>query len=452
MVSSCLFKTYPYLLVYRWQILPVKETILNNALKNRISFTKSSSLQLSVIIVNFNVKYFLEQCLCSVVKAGKNIEMEIIVVDNRSTDNSRDFFKDRFETVKFIWNTENEGFSKANNTGLKQATGEYILFLNPDTILPEDCLQNCLAVFHQHNNIGAVGVHMIDGSGNFLKESKRGFPSPFTSFCKLAGLTALFPTSKIFARYYLGHLDQNKNHEVAVLAGAFMLVQKRVLDKTGGFDERFFMYGEDIDLSYRILQAGFKNFYFAGTSIMHFKGESTKRGSLHQLRQFYGAMSLFAKKHSGRMAGLYTLAIRVIIWIKTSFSGAGRSANRLSNTEKKSLHIRNCFVVGGNKEFDFVKSILQNNDKGLEVVGRVEPHASIGENSLANPEKLTMLIKEHKVRELIFCVNGLLSKDIIRLVQRLPAGIGCWYHFEGSYSIVGSRDKDSAGDYVAIDR
>lgn len=287
-------------------------------------------MQLSVIIVNYNVKYFLEQCLHSVQKACIGIDSEIIVADNNSTDGSREYLQDNFPTVKFIWNSDNIGFAKANNLALEKATGSFILFLNPDTILAEDSIEKCIQFFDQHKSAGAIGIRMIDGSGNFLKESKRAFPSPLTSLFKLSGLTMLFPKSKIFARYHLGHLPENENHEVDVLAGAFMMMPKRVLDETGNFDERFFMYGEDVDLSYRVQEAGYKNYYFAESTIIHFKGESTKRGSLNYVRLFYKAMSLFVKKHySGSKAGLFIFFIQTAIMIRAFFSALGNLLKKI---------------------------------------------------------------------------------------------------------------------------
>ena len=281
-------------------------------------------MQLSVIIVNYNVKYFLEQCLCSVIKAIQNIDAEIFVVDNNSTDGSKDFFKGRFSNVKFMWNTENIGFSKANNIALKHAAGRYILFLNPDTLLPEDCLERSISFLETHPEAGALGIKMLDGSGNFLKESKRAFPSPLTSFYKLSGLAKMFPHSKMFSKYYLGDLDEEQNHEVDVLAGAFMMVPKKIIDSVGSFDEDFFMYGEDIDLSYRIQKAGYKNLYFADSCIIHFKGESTKRGGLNYVRLFYKAMSIFARKHYGNRAVLFNLLIQVGILLRAFLSAIKR--------------------------------------------------------------------------------------------------------------------------------
>ena len=280
---------------------------------------------LSVIIVNYNVKYFLEYCLVSVVKAMKNIEGEIFVVDNNSSDGSKQFFCNKFPHINFTWNGGNEGFAKANNKALLKASGDYILFLNPDTIVAEDSLEKCIAFIKSKNNQIACGVKMIDGTGKFLKESKRAFPGPLTSLFKLSGLTALFPKSKIFSKYHLGFLDENSNHEVDVLAGAFMMVPKEIAKEVGGFDESFFMYGEDIDLSYRIQQAGFKNFYFAETSIIHFKGESTRKGSLNYVKMFYNAMSVFVKKHyGGAKAGLFNLLIQIAIFLRAALAAISR--------------------------------------------------------------------------------------------------------------------------------
>jgi O-antigen biosynthesis protein len=255
----------------------------------------------------------------------KNIDGEIFVIDNNSTDGSRTFFENKFPRVKFTWNTKNEGFAKANNIALQLASGDYILFLNPDTIVPEDCFEKCISFIQSKNNTIACGVKMIDGSGKFLKESKRAFPSPTTSLYKLSGLTRLFPKSTIFSKYHLGYLYENADHEVDVLAGAFMMIPKRILDAAGGFDESFFMYGEDIDLSYRIQKEGYKNFYFAESCIIHFKGESTKKGSLNYLKMFYKAMSVFAKKHYGETkAGLLNFFIQIAIFIRAGLSALAR--------------------------------------------------------------------------------------------------------------------------------
>ena len=254
-------------------------------------------MKITIIIVNYNAKLLLENCLNTVINACKNISSEIIVVDNASLDGSENYFKNKFNQVKFIWNKENIGFSKANNLALKQTNSDFTLFLNPDTLIPEDCLKKCIRFFEQHEDCGALGVKMFNENGEYLKESKRGLPGIATSFYKLTGLYKLFPQSKRFAKYYEGHLDKNKNNPVDVLSGAFMMLSKQALEKVSGFDEQFFMYGEDIDLSCRILQAGFKNYYFAETEIIHIKGASTNKKKASYTTYFYGSMKLFAKKY-----------------------------------------------------------------------------------------------------------------------------------------------------------
>ena len=263
-------------------------------------------MKLSVIIVNYNVRHFLEQALRSVRKAAEGLEVEVFVVDNNSVDGSVAMVRSQFPEVRLIANDHNPGFAKANNQAIRLARGEYILRLNPDTVVEEDTFRKCIAFMDAHPEAGALGVRMIDGAGKFLPESKRGFPSPWVAFCKTFGLARLFPRARLFNHYHLGYLDEHEVHEVEVLAGAFMFLRKRVLDEVGLLDEDFFMYGEDIDLSWRIVQAGYKNYYFPHTSIIHYKGESTKKGSLNYVRAFYQAMIIFARKHfEGRKARLF---------------------------------------------------------------------------------------------------------------------------------------------------
>ena len=251
-------------------------------------------MKLSIVIVNYNVRYFLEQTILSVYKSSVNFDYEIFVVDNNSSDDSLRMLEQKFPEVKVIANNENAGFSKANNQAIKLAKGEFVLLLNPDTIIQEDTLQKCIDKMEADAGIGGLGVKMVDGAGNFLPESKRGFPSPMAAFAKMSGLSKIFPASRTFGQYHLSFLDKNKSHEIDVLSGAFMLLRKSVLDKVGLLDEDYFMYGEDIDLSYCIKKAGFKNYYFSDTSIIHFKGESTKKGSLNYIRVFYNAMIIFS--------------------------------------------------------------------------------------------------------------------------------------------------------------
>lgn len=277
-----------------------------------------ANYQLSVIIVSYNVRHFLEQTLLSVLRASAGLDVEIIVVDNHSADDSVEMVRQQFgNCVRLVANTQNTGFSVANNQGIALARGRYALLLNPDTVLQEDCLQKTLDFMEAHPEAGAVGVRMLDGKGNFLPESKRGLPTPWVAFCKMVGLSTFFPHSRTFNHYYLGHLSADAIHRIEILSGAFMFIRREALDKAGWFDEAFFMYGEDIDLSYRLLQAGYHNYYLPHTRIIHYKGESTKRGSLNYVRVFYQAMIIFAQKHfKGQRASLYIWLIQVAIYFR----------------------------------------------------------------------------------------------------------------------------------------
>ena len=276
-------------------------------------------MKLSVLIVNYNVEYFLEQCLHSVRKASRNVSAEIFVIDNNSVDGSLAMVKQKFPEVILIENKKNTGFSYANNQAIKLAQGEYILLLNPDTIVEEDTFEKAIRFMDNHPEAGGLGVQMIDGKGNFLPESKRGLPTPEVAFYKIFGLSALLPKSKKFGKYHLGYLDKNKIHEVDILSGAFMLLRKNTLDKVGLLDEAFFMYGEDIDLSYRIIKAGYKNYYFPETRIIHYKGESTKKSSINYVFVFYNAMNIFANKHfSHKNAKLFSLLINFAVYLRAS--------------------------------------------------------------------------------------------------------------------------------------
>ena len=277
----------------------------------------SNSPRLTVVIVNYNVRYFLEQCLLSVRRASEGLSVETIVVDNNSSDDSVVMVGETFPEVRLIANRDNPGFSKANNQAIRQSEGDYVLLLNPDTVVAEDTFRIVLDYMDDHPRVGGLGARMIDGSGTFLPESKRGFPTPFVAFCKSVGLSRLFPKSRRFNRYHLGYLDEHENHAVDVLAGAFMALRRSVLDEIGLLDETFFMYGEDIDLSYRIVQAGYENHYLADTTIIHYKGESTKKGSLNYVRVFYQAMIIFARKHfQGRRARFFVSMLQVAIYLR----------------------------------------------------------------------------------------------------------------------------------------
>lgn len=254
-------------------------------------------MDLSIIIVNYNVKEFLQNLVHSLQKAVSKITHEIIVVDNASDDGSVEFINEKFPHIKLITNQINLGFSKANNAALKIAKGKFILLINPDTIVSEDTITKMIGFFHDHSDAGLAGCKILNPDGSLQLACRRSFPGPWTSFCKVTGLSAMFPKSKLFAKYNLTYLDENSTYEVDAISGSFMMMKREAYEKVGGFDEQFFMYGEDLDLCYRIQKNGYKVYYYPGTQIIHYKGESTKRSSLDETKYFYNAMNLFVKKH-----------------------------------------------------------------------------------------------------------------------------------------------------------
>lgn len=287
-------------------------------------------MRLSIVIVNYNVKYFLEQCLHSLESAITGLETEVFVVDNNSVDGSNEMVASKFPWVNLIINKENVGFSRANNQAIKLATGDLVLLLNPDTILEQDTLSTCIHFMETHDDAGGLGIKMVDGNGKFLPESKRGLPTPTVAFYKIFGLSSLFPKSKTFGKYHLSYLDNNSTHEVDILSGAFMMLRKKALEKVGLLDETFFMYGEDIDLSYRITKGGYKNYYFPDARIIHYKGESTKKSSINYVFVFYNAMIIFAKKHfSQKNAWIFSLLIHIAIYLRASFAVLTRLFRKL---------------------------------------------------------------------------------------------------------------------------
>lgn len=305
-------------------------------MKFRVLHKKSVSkpipkYDLSVVIVNYNVAYFLEQCLNAVEAASKKLKVQVFVVDNNSIDNSVAMVQEKFPSVIVIANRENVGFSRANNQAIEISDARYVLLLNPDTVIEEETFEKTVAFMDEHVDAGGLGVRMVDGKGNFLPESKRGFPTPAVSFYKIFGLSKIFPRSKKFGKYHLGYLSEFETNKVDVLSGAFMLLRKETLDKIGLLDEQFFMYGEDIDLSYRIKLGGYENYYFSETKIIHYKGESTKKSSVNYVFIFYKAMIIFAEKHfSDKNAKLFSFAINLAIYFRASLAILNRFVKKIS--------------------------------------------------------------------------------------------------------------------------
>jgi O-antigen biosynthesis protein len=253
-------------------------------------------MELSVIIVSFNVRDYLKQCLFSVQKAARDIKHEIFVVDNSSEDGSADMIRDDFPEIKLIRNKTNAGFSTANNQAIRESAGKFVLLLNPDTIIGTDTLTKCIGFMKEHKDAGALGVRMVDGNGDFLPESKRALPTFRTALFKITGLSSLFPRSGLINKYYLPDIGTSEIARIDVLAGAFMFIRRNALLRTGSLDEDYFMYGEDIELSYKLLSAGYHNYYFPEASIIHFKGKSTSKDSYDDLHHFYRAMRIYARK------------------------------------------------------------------------------------------------------------------------------------------------------------
>lgn len=256
-------------------------------------------MQLSVIILNYNVRYFLEQCVLSVEKAIQHLDAEIIVIDNNSSDDSCTMMQERFPHIKLIQNRENSGFPKGNNIAVREAQGEYLCILNPDTVVAEDTFEKVLAFAEKQTDLGIVGCKLVDGTGNFLPESKRGIPTPWVAFTKIFGLYKLFPNSSLFNKYYAQHLGENQTGKVDILVGAFMVLKRELYTELGGFDENCFMYADDIDLSYRALLLKKDNYYFSETTVIHYKGESTVKDATY-MKHFREFMNFFYQKHFKR--------------------------------------------------------------------------------------------------------------------------------------------------------
>ena len=307
----------------------------------------------SVIIVSYKVRYYIEQCLNSVLRSVA--DAQILVVDNNSDDGSVEYLRERFPQAEVIANDFNAGFGKANNMALAKATGKYVLFLNPDTVVAERTIPGCIDYMEAHPEVGAVGVRMQYGNGRFALESRRSLPTPSVSFWHMTGLGKLFPKSKVFAKYHRTYLDKDSECPIDVVSGAYMFIRKEALDRTGGFDESFFMYGEDIDLSYRILQAGYQNRYLP-LPIVHYKGESTTKTSYRYAQVFYDAMIIFFNKHFQRYSRLFALLVRIVVGCKKVGTFIGQNLH--AGSRKLTDVTENCLYVGRKETFADVERMV----------------------------------------------------------------------------------------------
>ncbi len=312
-------------------------------------------MKLTVVIVNYNVKYFLEQCLVSACKAACNVpSIEIIVVDNASSDGSVEYLKERFPGVEFIASDKNLGFARANNIAIQKSKGEYVLLLNPDTIVSENTFSDFVEFMDAHPEAGACGAYMLHTDGTFALESRRGLPTPFVAFCKMSGLTSLFPKSRIFGRYYMRYLNECEANRIEIISGAYMFMRREALNKVGLLDEDFFMYGEDIDLSYRILKGGYHN-YFLPSEILHYKGESTNKSSYRYTHTFYRAMQLFFKKHYSHYSIVVSLPISLAIRVRSLLAYVGNMFRHRKVLKRTSL---DCLVIGNEDAIKEMREIL----------------------------------------------------------------------------------------------
>ena len=326
-------------------------------------------MKITVIIVNYRVKYYLAQCLHSVVKAMEGIEGQVIVVDNDSQDDSVDFNRQLYPQVQFIENKENMGFARANNVAIRESDSEYVLLLNPDTIVNERLLRDCIDLLDGNPAIGATGVRMLCENGWFAPESRRGVPTPFTAFCKMVGLTRLFPKSRVFGRYYMKYLDEFATTPIEIISGACMFIRRSVLDECGLLDEDFFMYGEDIDLSFRMLQTGKQNYYIP-SRIMHYKGESTHKNSFRYVYVFYEAMYIFFRKHYSNYNWILSIPIRSAIYLKGASEFVSRKVKGLFEkpmTVLQYMQGARFLLKGSNRTLEAMAAICDQNQLTYDI-------------------------------------------------------------------------------------
>lgn len=392
-------------------------------------------MQVSVVIVNYNVRYFLELCLKSVQAALRNIDGEIIVVDNNSSDESVDFLRNKFPEVKLITNQENKGFSKANNQGVAIAKGTYILILNPDTVLPEDSLEKLLYYTRNKDKLGMITAKLIDGSGQFLPESKRSLPTPKVALKKMFGIS-----NAKNGKYYATHLDENTSGAIEILVGAFMFLKRELYQEVGGFDNDYFMYGEDIDLSYKIIKKGYQNYYYPSVQVIHFKGESTKKNSKY-LRNFYGAMRIFYRKHFKlnplfdwmTLAGIQAWKILHFFRLK-----------KYTSTTKISKNI--LYVGSDNEVFEKLQNLYRKAQVHVFAVCETRVISRYDD-----AQKINEICKEKNIDEIVFDgASHSFSKIIFFMVSLQDLGLRYMMHPEDTNYIIGSHDKESKGTVLDL--
>jgi GT2 family glycosyltransferase len=371
-------------------------------------------MKLTIVIINYKVPEILHLCLLSVKNAIQDIETQVFVVDNASKDHSIEYLKKRHNWITIIENSENIGFSRANNQVIRHSLSEYVLILNPDTILEEQTLVKCLDFMEKNPQAGAAGVKMIGSNGKFQVESKRSFPTLWVSFSKISGLSKLLPKSKLFGRYNLSYLPENEINEIEILSGAFMFIRREALQKVGLFDEKYFMYGEDIDLSYRIIQAGYKNYYLPTTKILHFKGESTKKNDKKYIYNFNNAMLIFARKYFKQKNKLFFVFIQILVKIKIYLSYKMLEFNKLDSRKSK-VTTKNILIIVPKHENEKIKNLIQKQKKNTKIF------YILSENNIlfSEFERIKAKILHNKVNEIVisFSYSKQEVLDIIHLIS-----------------------------------
>ncbi|MGL2966715.1 glycosyltransferase family 2 protein [Flavobacterium sp. XGLA_31] len=386
-------------------------------------------MQLSVIILNYNVRYFLELCVLSVQKAIQNIEAEIIVVDNNSSDDSCTMMQQRFPNVKLIQNKENAGFPKGNNIGVAQAKGEYICILNPDTVVAEDTFEKVLAFAKSKTDLGIVGCKLIDGTGRFLPESKRGIPTPWVAFTKIFGLYKMFPKSALFNKYYAQHLGENQTGKVEILVGAFMVMKRELYNEVGGFDENCFMYSDDIDLSYMVLQKGKANYYFHETTVLHYKGESTVKDGTY-MKRFQEAMNFFYRKHF-KVSFFFSLFMQIgIVFFSLVKRFQGKSKSKLTPQQ---------YIL------------ISNNEATKEIVEQKLQKNAIRKAPENGKIVFSQTISKGKNEEVILDLNDISFREALLFLEENKSNSFTFKMLPaGSHFIIGSNSSNDRGEVINL--
>lgn len=376
------------------------------------------ALKLSVIIVNYNVKYYLDQCIRSVLRAFEemNTPAEIIVVDNHSADGSVDYLEQRypqklFPMVRFVRSAHNLGFARANNIAIRQSRGEYVLLLNPDTIVGEDALKASVDFMDVHEDAGAVGVRMLGAQGRRAMESRRGLPTPMVSFFKMLGFCNRWPHHRLFGKYYMGYLPWDEPSQIEVVSGAYCMLRRKALDEVGLLDEDFFMYGEDIDLSYRVLKGGYHNYYLP-VDILHYKGESTQKSSFRYVHVFYEAMLIFFRKHYSGMTFLLSLPIKTAIYAKALMALVGMLSDRM----RKSLGFFAPSAEGA-QHYVFVGS-LEMQDACRDIARRLGLDAEFHDSEVQE-DKSEATWSEKNDNVLVLDADSMSYADMLKRMNRL---------------------------------